>query len=403
MEDINAKTNNKSKCSIKRLIIILAIIIIIIAVVIIIIIVVTKKDKNNDNNNNNNSIPSYYLSEKICNMQNETKICYRKINVSYEHYIFNLSENVVRTHVSYKNRYGIKISADLYTPKNMILENKYSGLVIGPPFGGVKEQGPGVYANQLAQRGFIALAFDPSFNGESGGEFRKIASTDIFVEDFSAGVDYLGNLSYINRERIGAIGICASGGFVLGATAIDKRIKAVVTSAMYDIPGFGNNVDHNTWLTNVESLKKSRWNDVDKGLQEYIPSYESDIVYVDDSIPPQPEGDQTANYIEWHTFYSNERGHHPRATGGATSTSSFSLNNFPATYHIDKISPRPILFITGDIAHSKSFSQNAYNAASEPKEIYEVSGNTMHIDLYDDVSKIPFDKIDNFFKKNLID
>lgn len=351
----------------------------------------------------NDDESSYYLSEKTCYSEKGKNICYRKINVNYEHYIFNISENVKRTHVSYKNRYGIKIAADLYTPKNLVSGNKYSALVIGPPFGGVKEQGPGVYANELAKRGFVALAFDPSFNGESGGEFRKLASSDIFAEDFSAGVDYLGSLNYVNRERIGAIGICASGGFVLGAAAIDGRIKAVVTSAMYDIPGFGNNADNSTWQANIENLKQSRWKDVDKGFPSYTPSYESDKVYVDGTFPPQPEGDQTPNYDEWHTFYSTERGHHPRSTGGATDTSNFSLNNFPVTYHIAMISPRPILFITGDIAHSKSFSENAFANAGEPKELFVVEGQTMHIDLYDNVSKIPFDKIDEFFVKNLKD
>ena len=156
--------------------------------------------------------------------------CYRKVNVSYEHYIFDLSDEVSRTNVSYRNRYGIQLAADLYTPKNLDTTKKYNGIVIDPPYGGVKEQWPGVYANELAKRGFVALAFDPSFNGESGGLYKDVSSSDIFVEDFSAGVDYLGTLNYINRERIGGIGICGSGGFILGAAAVDARIKAVVTS-----------------------------------------------------------------------------------------------------------------------------------------------------------------------------
>ena len=134
-----------------------------------------------------------------------------------EYYTFTLSENVNRTSVSYLNRYGIRIAADLYTAKDMDETAKHPALVIGPPYGGVKEQGPGVYANQLAQRGFVCLAFDPAFMGESGGEPRHVSSPDIFAENFSAGVDYLGTLPFVDREQIGAIGICGSGGFALSA------------------------------------------------------------------------------------------------------------------------------------------------------------------------------------------
>ena len=276
----------------------------------------------------------------------------------------------------------------------------YRAIVVGPPFGGVKEQGPGVYCNQLAQRNFVCLGFDPSFNGESGGEYRHVASSDIFAEDFSAGVDYLGSLKYVDRNNIGGIGICASGGFILGATAIDKRIKAVVTSAMYDIPSFGNEADDSTWQSTITNIAEQRLKDVDNGYPSYLPSYSADREYNIGHIPP-PNGNTDPNYNEWNTFYSTKRGHHPRSTGGSTDTSQFSLANFPVTYHIDKISPRPILFITGATAHSKQFSENAYSKAKEPKELYIVEGDCMHIDLYDDISKIPFDKIQTFFDENL--
>ncbi len=141
------------------------------------------------------------------------------------YYTFELSENVTRTAVAYPNRYGIRIAADLYTSKDMDETAKHPALVIGPPYGGVKEQGPGVYANQLAQRGFVCLAFDPAFMGESGGEPRHVSSPDIFAENFSAGVDYLGTLPFADREQIGAIGICGSGGFALSAAQVDTRIK----------------------------------------------------------------------------------------------------------------------------------------------------------------------------------
>jgi len=313
----------------------------------------------------------------------------KRVSPDEENYIFDLDDGVKREHVYYKNRYGIEIAADLYTPKSMKAGDRLMAVVIGPPFGGVKEQGPGIYANELAKRGFAALAFDPSYNGASGGETRHIASSDIFAEDFSAGVDFLGTLDYVDREKIAGIGICASGGFVLGAAAIDARIKAVVTSAMYDIPGFGNSMDNDAWQQTIASLAEQRWADVDNGKAGYTPMYESDKVY--DEVPEGWEG----NNAEFFSFYGMARGHHPRSTGGATNTSDFSLSNFPVTYHIDKISPRPILFITGDIAHSRAFSETAYAAANEPKELVVVDG-AMHIDLYDDVTKIPFDKIESF-------
>ena len=318
----------------------------------------------------------------------------KRVTPDEEYYIFELDDSVKREHVYYKNRYGIEIAGDLYVSKDLNENEKHMAVVIGPPFGGVKEQGPGIYANELAKRGFVALAFDPSFNGASGGEYRHVASSDIFAEDFSAGVDYLGTLKYVDREKIGGIGICASGGFLLGAAAIDGRIKAVVTSAMYDIPGFGNNADNETWQKSVEELAKTRWEDVDNGKPGYTGAYDPDVVY--DELPDTITGLD----VEWNTFYAMKRGHHPRSTGGATNTSNFSLNNFPVTYHIDKISPRPILFITGDIAHSRGFSEAAYEKANEPKELHVVEG-AMHIDLYDDTTKIPFDKIESFLKENL--
>ena len=199
IEEANPQSSqSRKKLSLQTIIIMgISLGIIIIAIIVIIVVVVTKKD---DKKKDNNSSDNYYISDEICDSNN---ICYRLVNPIIEHYIFSLSEKVDRTHVRYKNRYGIEIAGDLYTPKNLDTSKIYRAIVVGPPFGGVKEQGPGVYCNQLAQRNFICLGFDPSFNGESGGEFRHVASSDIFAEDFSADVDYLGSLKYVDRNNIG--------------------------------------------------------------------------------------------------------------------------------------------------------------------------------------------------------
>lgn len=308
-------------------------------------------------------------------------------------YIFELSEKVSRRHVRYQNRYGITLAGDLYTAKDLDEGQTHPALVVGPPYGGVKEQGPGVYANELAQRGFVVLAFDPSFMGESDGEPRHVSSPDIFAENFSAGVDFLGTLPYVDRERIGAIGICGSGGFALSAAQTDARIKAVATTAMYDISGFANMMDHDQWNAAIEKLAAQRWADVDNGEPLYIPSFPEEPA---DKVPEGLTGPEA----EFYEFYGLKRGHHPRALGGFTVTSDMAMSNFQSLNHIAMISPRPILFINGDISHSRMFSETAYAAAAEPKELYLVEG-ARHIDLYDDVEKIPFDKLEQFFKDSL--
>lgn len=313
-----------------------------------------------------------------------------RVTEDEEHYIFDLGESVERTHVYYKTRYGIELAGDLYVSKDADLTQKHPAIVVGPPFGGVKEQGPGVYANELAQRGFVVLTFDPSYHGYSGGLPRQTVSTDIYTEDFSAGVDYLGLLDYVDREAIGAIGICGSGGFSLAAAAQDTRIKAVAASAMYDITGMGASMAGEARDNMIAGMCEQRYADAENGYAAFNPSYPADA-----PLAELPEGLEGIN-VEWQTFYSLERGWHPNAYAGATNTSMLSMMNFAALTHIQDISPRPILFITGDIAHSRSMSEEFYERAAEPKELYIVEG-AMHIDLYDDVEKIPFDKLESFF------
>ena len=308
-------------------------------------------------------------------------------------YIFQLSDRVTRTPVRFTNRYGIQIAADLYRAKDLDETARHKALVVGPPYGGVKEQGPGIYANELAQRGFVALAIDPSYNGESGGTPRHVSSPEIFAEDFSAGVDFLGTLSYVDREKIGGVGICGSGGFLLAQAQIDPRIKAVVTSAMYDINGVardgwfyqGTEADRRAAL---EAVAEARWADVDAGMSAL-----NQAACFPEEMPAEGPNPITREFYE---FYVEERGHHPRSIGGFTTTSAPTHINFGALRSLNEITPRPVLVITGDVAHSKWFSDIVFEQLAEPKELVVVPG-ARHIDLYDRVDLIPFDKLEQFF------
>lgn len=312
-------------------------------------------------------------------------------------YITELDEAVERKHVRYSNRYGIAIAADLYTPKDLDRDGKYPALIVGAPYGGVKEQGPCVYANELAKRGFVVLTFDQVFMGESGGEPRNVSSPDLFAESFSAGVDYLGvKVPFVDREKIGVIGICGSGGFALSAAQADTRIKAVATAAMYDITDSARRHFGSPEALQAEKkrLSEQRWKDFENGTPEYIPSF-PETPYKDGEMPV------TGTVAdEWNTFYATERGFHPNARGGFTTTSAMAMMNFRSLDFISEISPRPILFITGDRAHSRFFSDNAFAAARAPKELLVVE-DCEHIDLYDRTDRIPFDRLETFFRENM--
>ncbi|QHV98159.1 alpha/beta hydrolase [Spirosoma endbachense] len=320
--------------------------------------------------------------------------------VKSDYLTFTLSDQVTKQNVQYKNRYGITIAAHLYTPKNMDAAKKYPAVVIGTPYGGVKEQGAGIYAQNMAEQGFIALAIDESYNGESGGEPRHVSSPDVFVEDFSAGVDFLGTRPFVDRAKIGAIGICGSGGFALKAAQIDHRIKAVATTSMYDMSG----VMRNGWMnsmtaeqrnTTLDQLAEQRWKDVDNGTPELTLSFPGE------PVTTIPAGlDPIAS--EFFEYYGMKRGHHPNSIGAFTKTSSLAFMNFPLLNYIETISPRPVLFVIGENAHSRYFSEDAYKQAAEPKELYIVP-KARHIDLYDRTDMIPFDKLTSFFTKYLKD
>ncbi len=308
---------------------------------------------------------------------------------------FPKSSKVDHEKVTFTNRYGITLAADLYLPKDR--SAPLAAIAISGPFGAVKEQSSGLYAQTMAERGFVTLAFDPSYTGESGGEPRNVASPDINTEDFSAAVDYLGLLSYVNRERIGIIGICGFGGMALNATAIDKRVKAVVASTMYDMTrvmskGYNDSVTLEQRTQMLEQLGQQRWQDAEDGSPAYGP------------VSLELQGGEPQFVVEYAAYYkSKERGFHPRAINSNASwsvTNPLSFMNMPILTYIAEISPRPVLIIHGEKAHSRYFSETAYEAAAEPKELMIVPDAT-HTDLYDQLDKIPFDKIESFFESNL--
>lgn len=332
-----------------------------------------------------------------CNNKNEQQINANQNNQNKTEgemgYISKLNENVKREKVKYKNRYGLDIVADLYYEKDIDKTKKYPAIIVGAPYGGVKEQGPCIYGNELALRGFIVLAFDQSFMGESGGFPRNVSSPDIFVENFSASVDYLGLQEFVDREKIGIVGICGSGGFAISAAQYDTRIKAIATTSMYDISAARNRFSKEDLQKEKERLSLQRWVDAENGYPEYIPFFPKEPL---DEVPSELD----ELNAEWFRFYALKRGHHTNALGGFTTTSGLSMMNFKLLDFIKEVSPRPILFVVGDRAHSRFFSEDAYKVAAEPKEIYIVE-DAEHIDLYDRIDRIPFDKLENFFKTNL--
>lgn len=326
----------------------------------------------------------------------EENIKKAEMNRKADEYIFELNENVSRQKVEFTNRYGITLVGDLYTPKNG--RETLPALAISGPYGAVKEQASGLYANQMAARGYVVLAFDPSYTGESGGEPRFVASPDINTEDFSAAIDFLGLQKNVDRERVGIIGICGFGGFALNATAVDKRVKAVAVTSMYDMSrvtanGYFDAMTPEQRTQMLEQMSQQRWADAEAGK----PALSGQ------GLPSQITGNEPEFVQGYFDFYKTDRGFHPRSinsNGSWTATNGFSLMNMPIMTYIKEISPRPVLIIAGENAHSKYFSEAAYEAANEPKELMIIPGK-VHTDLYDRLDVIPFDKLESFFKQNL--
>ena len=313
---------------------------------------------------------------------------------------FYRSGLVTMEKVVFKNLYRMDVAGSLFTPKNMSRGAKYPAIVVGHPMGAVKEQSANLYAQKMAERGFVTLAIDLSFWGESAGEPRNAVLPDVYADDFSAAVDFLSTRPYVDAKRIGAIGICGSGSFAISAAKIDPRIRAVSTVSMYNM-GAANRSGLNHSQT-VEQRKKILEEAARQRLLEFTGG---EMRYTGGTVH---EITEKSNPIEreFYDFYRTERGEFTPAgsskelTTHPTFTSNVKFMNFYPFEDIETISPRPMLFITGSEAHSREFSEDAYRRAAEPKELYIVP-KAGHADLYDRVKLIPFDKLESFFKQSL--
>ena len=313
---------------------------------------------------------------------------------------FYRSDKVEVQKVTFKNQYKMNIAGNLYLPKDMDKSKKHAAIIVGHPVGAVKEQSADLYAVKMAERGFVTMSVDLAFWGGSDGQPRNAVVPELYAETFSAAVDYLGTGPFADREKIGAIGICGSGSFAISAAKIDPRLKAVATISMYDMGAANRNgLNHSLTLAQRKQII------ADAAEQRYVEFQGGATKYTSGTVH---EITEKSNPIEreFYDFYRTPRGEFtpagssPLLTTHPTLSSNTKFMNFYPFNDIETISPRPLLFITGDQAHSKEFSEDAYKRAAEPKELYYVAG-AGHVDLYDRVELIPFDKLESFFKANL--
>ena len=323
--------------------------------------------------------------------------------------VFPKSDKVNHRKVTFVNRYGITLAADLYEPKNS--SGKFAAIAVSGPFGAVKEQSSGLYAQQLAERGFLTIAFDPSFTGESGGYPRFVASPDINTEDFCAAVDFLSTLPNVDENRIGIIGICGWGGMALNAAAIDTRIKATAVMTMYDMSRVMAN-GYFDYEKNSETLAAERQANRENLNRQRTQDYRNKIYAraggVPDDVSKMPQFVK-----DYYAYYKTERGYHKRSlnsNAGWNTTTALSFMNMPILSYVSEIK-NPVLIVHGEKAHSEYFSETAFENMTGAKRSGNdtVVGNkelliipdANHIDLYDRLDKIPFDKLNKFFRDNL--
>lgn len=309
--------------------------------------------------------------------------------------VFPQSDKVHHMKVTFRNRYGIILAADMYIPRNA--EGKLPAIAVSGPFGAVKEQASGLYAQALAERGFLTIAFDPSYTGESDGEPRYVASPDINTEDFCAAVDFLSIRDDVDAERIGILGICGWGGMALNAAAIDTRIKATVTVTMYDMSrvnanGYFDSMNADARYELRKQLNAQRTEDARNG------SY----VLAGGVVDPLPV-DAPQFLKDYHSYYKTERGYHKRSlnsNNGWNKTSSLSFINMPILSYSDEIRSA-VLMLHGEKAHSRYFSEDAFKKLKGGNKELLIIPDASHVDLYDNLNVIPFDRIERFFREYL--
>jgi uncharacterized protein len=313
---------------------------------------------------------------------------------------FYKSKEVTMQKVTFENQYKMKVVGNLFFPKGLKLNTKNPAIIVGHPMGAVKEQSANLYATKMAEQGFVTLSIDLSFWGESEGQTRNAVAPDIYAEDFSAAVDFLGTRPFVARDQIGAIGICGSGSVVISAAKIDPRLKAIATVSMYDMGAASRNA-----LKHSMTLEQRKEVLAEAAAQRYIEFTGGETRYTSGTVHELKENTHPIQR-EFFDFYRTPRGEFtpkgssPELTTHPTLTSAVKFMNFYPFNDIETISPRPMLFITGENAHSREFSEDAYKRAAEPKELYIVAG-AGHVDLYDRVNYIPFDKLTSFFSKYL--
>lgn len=313
---------------------------------------------------------------------------------------FYTSDKVTVQKVNFRNQYQMNVSGNLFIPKNLDANTKSPAIVVGHPMGAVKEQSANLYATKLAEKGFVTLSLDLSFWGESEGLPRNAVSPDIYAEDFSAAVDFLGTRPFIDKERIGALGICGSGSFVISAAKIDPRMKSIATVSMYDMGAANRN-----GLKHGQTLEQRKETIAQAAQQRYVEFTGGDTLYTSGTVHQLDENTHPIQR-EFYDFYRTPRGEYTPASSSKeltthpTLTSNIKFMNFYPFNDIETISPRPMLFIAGANAHSREFSEEAYKLAGQPKELVIIPG-AGHVDLYDRVDLIPFDKLASFFQSNL--
>lgn len=329
---------------------------------------------------------------------------------------FPESHQVEHRKVSFQNRYGITLVGDLYLPKNRGT-HPLSAIAISGPFGAVKEQSSGLYAQTLAEKGFITLAFDPSYTGESGGQPRNVASPDINTEDFSAAVDFVGLQHEVDRNRIGILGICGLGGMALNAVAADTRVKAVATSVMYDMSramghGVGEGKDRYSTADRravLTYINEQRWKDAESGTikrsnHDIYVDKDGNVMAADRGLPEVLPDHPHPVLKEFFEYYRTPRGYHPRSinsTSAWNTTMPLSFMNMPLLSYASEITI-PTLIVTGEKAHSRYFAEDAYKAVGSKNKELLIIPNANHVDLYDNqAGVIPFDQFAQFFKTNL--